>query len=230
MDFLFDTADIRLIERYQDMFNYTGVTTNPALIRKAGIRDDTFARLREIRSLIGFERSFHLQVVSHDADEMVREAFFMQEKVDDKIYIKIPVTPDGLKAIKVLTANGVRITATAIITQMQAILAQSMGADYIAIYYDQMCDNGINGEETIRLLSDERARKPNQKQSSILAANIKNMAQLRACFSAGADAITLNPELLEESIRNPQISKAVRFFDDAWEELHGKTHLCELNE
>ena len=229
MVFLFDTADIRMIERYQDMFEFSGVTTNPALIRKAGIKDHLFTRLREIRSLIGFERSLHLQVVSHETDEMVREALYMQEKVDDQVYIKIPVTPAGLRAIKILRDQGVRITATTVVTQMQALLAQSVGAEYIAIYYDQMCDIGINGAETIRLLSSEN-KQENKKTSAVLAANIKNMAQLRACCESKADAVTLNPELLEEAICNPQINKAIKFFDDAWEDLHGKTHLCELTE
>ncbi|MGE4276481.1 MAG: fructose-6-phosphate aldolase [Lawsonibacter sp.] len=226
MEFLFDTADITLIEQYRGMFDYTGVTTNPALIRKAGVVEHTFAHFRRLRELIGFDRTLHMQVVSHQADEMVREAMAMLDRVDDQVCIKVPVTPEGMKAMKVLRDRGVRITATAVVTQMQALLALALDVDFIAPYYDQMCDIGIDGERTIRMLVDTIEKE--NKKTKILAANIKNMDQLRRVCMAGAQAITLNPQLLEESLHMPQIGKAVKLFDDAWQELHGEAGLCEL--
>lgn len=226
MEFLFDTADIGLISQYREMFAYTGVTTNPALIRKAGVVDHTFAHFQEIRSIIGFERTLHMQVVSHQADEMIREAQMMLEKVDSQICIKVPVTPEGMKAIRTLKEQGVRVTATAVVTQMQALLALAMDVDYIAPYYDQMCDIGIDGQELIGMLADTIRQEG--RSTKILAANIKNMAQLRQVCAAGSQAVTLNPRLLEESLRMPQIEKAIRLFDDAWREIHGDAGLCDL--
>lgn len=226
MNVMFDTADIKLIERYMDMFHFTGVTSNPALIRKAGIKSDLAMRFREIRSLIGIDRSLHIQVVSHNAEDMIREAMHIIEKVDDRVYIKVPVTPEGMKAIKVLKAQGIGVTATAIVTQMQAILSLGMQADYIALYYNTMCDLGINGDETISVLSAAAASE--QSPSRILAANIKNMAQYRACLMNGAQDITLDPTLLAEALTMPQIEKSIKFFDDAWKELYGEKTLCEV--
>lgn len=226
MEFIFDTANIDLINKYREMFEYTGVTTNPALIRKAGVIDKTYSHFREIRQIIGYDRSLHMQVVSHDCDEMVREAMHMLDKVDDKIYIKVPVTPDGMKAMKILKEKGARLTATTVVTQMQALLALAMDVDFIAPYYDQMCDIGIDGQATIRMLVDTIEKEG--KKTKILAANIKNMAQLREVCVCGSQAITLNPELLEESLRMPQIDKAIKFFDDAWMEIHGTKGLCDL--
>lgn len=226
MEFLFDTAEISLINRYKDMFAYTGVTTNPALIRKAGIVEHTFTHFRELRQIIGPDRTLHMQVVSHQADEMLREAITMLEKVDNGICIKVPVTPDGMRAMKELKQGGVRVTATAVVTQMQALLALALDVDFIAPYYDQMCDIGIDGGELIRMLADTIEKEG--KKTKILAANIKNMAQLRQVCAAGSQAVTLNPQLLEETLQMPQIEKAVKFFDDAWQELHGTTGLCEL--
>lgn len=226
MEFLFDTADLDLICAYKDMFAYTGVTTNPALIRKAKIIDHTFEQFREIRQVIGFDRTLHMQVVDHQSDMMVREAMTMLEKVDDRICIKIPVTPEGMKAMRILKQQGVRITATAVVTQMQALLALALDVDYIAPYYDQMCDIGIDGAETIRMLTDMIAKE--QRKTKILAANIKNMAQLRQVCLSGSQAVTLNPQLLEESLKMPQIEKAVKFFDDAWAEIHDHQSICDL--
>lgn len=226
MEFLFDTADIGLISQYGEMFAYTGVTTNPALIRKAGVVEHTFAHFREIRSIIGPERTLHMQVVSHRADEMVREAQIILEKVDSQVCVKVPVTPEGMKAIRTLKEQGARVTATAVVTQMQALLALAMDVDYIAPYYDQMCDIGIDGRELIGMLADTIRQEG--RCTKILAANIKNMAQLRQVCGAGSQAVTLNPQLLEESLRMPQIEKAIQLFDDAWQELHGEAGLCDL--
>lgn len=228
MEFLFDTADLSLIERYKDMFAYTGVTTNPALIRKAGIREHTFAHFRQLRQIIGPDRTLHMQVVSHQADEMVREAMTILDQVDNRVCIKVPVTPEGMKAMKELKRNGVRITATTVVTQMQALLALSLDVDFIAPYYDQMCDIGIDGEELLRMLAATIEKE--KRKTVILAANIKNMAQLRQACAAGSQAVTLNPQLLEEALQMPQIKKAVKFFDDAWQELHGNKSICDLKD
>ena len=226
MKVLFDTADITLIRQYKDMFAFEGVTTNPALIRKAGIVENTFKKFQDIRKEIGSDRSLHMQVVSHDADEMVREAMWMCEKVDREISVKIPVTPDGMRAMKELKKKGVSVTATTVVTQMQALLALELNVDYIATYYDQMCDIGINGDELINLLAQTIEKE--RLQTKILSANIKNMEQYRRVCLAGSHMITLNPQLLEEALKMPQIGKAVKFFDDAWMEMHESTRLCEL--
>ena len=226
MKVLFDTADITLIRQYKDMFAFEGVTTNPALIRKARIVENTFKKFQDIRKEIGNDRSLHMQVVSHDADEMVREAMWMCKKVDREISVKIPVTPDGMRAMKKLKKEGVSVTATTVVTQMQALLALELNVDYVAPYYDQMCDIGINGDELINLLAQTIEKE--RLQTKILAANIKNMEQYRRVCLTGSHMITLNPQLLEEALKMPQIGKAVKFFDDAWMEMHGSTRLCEL--
>lgn len=228
MKFMLDTADLTLIRQYRDMIPYTGVTSNPALIRKAGIRSGLFETFREIRRCIGPDKSLHMQVVSHDSEEMIREAMYMRQMVDEDISIKVPVTPDGMKAMKYLKAQGVRLTATAVVTQVQAMLALELEPDFIAPYYETMCDLGTDGEEIIGMLA-ETVKKESLK-TEVLAANIKNMDQLRRVCRAGAHSVTLNPQLLEQALQEPAISKAVRFFDDAWQEIFGETRLTEISD
>ncbi len=228
MKFMLDTADLALIQQYKDMLPYTGVTSNPALIRKAGIRGRLFETFREIRRCIGPDKSLHMQVVSHDSEEMIREAMYMREMVDENISIKVPVTPDGMKAMKYLKMQGVRLTATAVVTQVQALLALELEPDFIAPYYEQMCDLGTDGEEVIDLLADT-VRKESLK-TEVLAANIKNMDQLKRVCQAGAHSVTLNPQLLEQALQEPAIPKAIRFFDDAWAEVFGEAKLVEIQE
>lgn len=225
MEFMFDTADLKLIRRYEDMIPYTGITTNPALIRKAGIRTGLFDALREIHRCVSSGKSLHIQVVSHDSREMIREAMYIRKQVGEDVCIKVPVTPDGMTAMKYLKTQGVRLTATTVVTPVQAMLALELEPDFIAPYYTQMCGLGTDGAEVIRLLADTIERK--KLRTRVLAANIQDTDQLWQVYRAGAHCATLNPRLLEQALQEPAIPQAVRFFDDAWKEAFGEIRLTD---
>lgn len=226
MEFLFDTADIKVIEKYHEIIPYTGVTSNPALIRKAGVGEELFAHFREIRRIIGKGRSLHMQVVSHDAEEMVREAETILERVDDQVCIKIPVTLEGMKAMQILKSRGVHLTATAVVTEIQSILPIELDVDYIAPYYSRICDRGIDGRKLIREQLETIEREG--RKTRILAASIKTMTQVREIFESKSQCITLNPTILDEALQDVSVSLAVKPFDDAWEEMFGQRSICDL--
>ena len=213
---MFDTADLKLIRQYEDMIPYTGITTNPALIRKAGIRTGLFDALREIHRCVSSGKSLHIQVVSHDSRE---------KQVGEDFCIKVPVTPDGMTAMKYLKTQGVRLTATTVVTPVQAMLALELEPDFIAPYYTQMCGLGTDGAEVIRLLAETIERK--KLRTRVLAANIQDTDQLWQVYRAGAHCATLNPRLLEQALQEPAIPQAVRFFDDAWKEAFGEIRLTD---
>lgn len=228
MEFLFDTADIALIRRFHDTLPYSGVTTNPLLLYKAGIKEHMFCRLGEIKELIGKERTLHVQVVSHKSEEMLLEAETILKQVGQDTCIKVPVTPDGMKTILELKRRGVRVTATTVVTQHQALLALAAGADFIAPYYAQMCQLGIDGRACLSLLCKQIEKQG--LSTRILAANIKNLTQLDQVCQAGCSMVTLNPQLLQQALTVPQIGEALAPFDEAWQGMHGSSGLHELED
>lgn len=143
MKILVDHADINAIKKMYEYYPVDGVTTNPSILKKAG--RNPFDVLSEIRAFIGSEAELHAQVISKDAQGMIKEAYKMREILGENTFIKIPVIPEGLKAIKALAKEGVNITGTAIYNQMQGFLAGKAGAKYVAPYVNRIDNLGANG-------------------------------------------------------------------------------------
>ena len=129
MKILVDHADINAIKKMYEYYPVDGVTTNPSILKKAG--RNPFDVLSEIRAFIGSEAELHAQIISKDAQGMIKEAYKMREVLGENTFIKIPVIPEGLKAIKALAKEGVNITGTAIYNQMQGFLAGKAGEKYV---------------------------------------------------------------------------------------------------
>ncbi|EPU36246.1 fructose-bisphosphate aldolase, partial [Streptococcus agalactiae MRI Z1-039] len=137
MEFLLDTLNLEAIKKWHHILPLAGVTSNPTIAKKEG-DIHFFQRIRDVRKIIGREASLHVQVVAKDYQGILDDAAKIRQETDDDIYIKVPVTPDGLAAIKTLKTEGYNITATAIYTSMQGLLAISAGADYLAPYFNRM--------------------------------------------------------------------------------------------
>ena len=154
MELLLDTGNVAKIRNAMEYYPVSGVTTNPTILRKEG--DVPFWDLiGEIKELIGPQRSLHVQTISSDADGIIREAGIIAERLGMDTYIKIPVDREGLKAIKELASEGFRITATAIYTELQGVLAAMAGASYLAVYYNRMENTSIDADDVIKNLSGE---------------------------------------------------------------------------
>lgn len=137
MEFMLDTADLAAIEYWNDHLQLSGITTNPTILKKADAVD-VFDRLRAIRKIIGTAKCLHVQVVGESAEEMVKDAARILQEVDQSVYIKVPTTPEGLKAMKLLKRKGVHITATAIYSEFQMYQAMMAEVDYMAPYFNRM--------------------------------------------------------------------------------------------
>ena len=122
MDILFDTANLDDIERLTPIYPVTGVTTNPSILKKEG-QIDFYAHLKQIRSIIGPNRTLHVQVLAKDAQGMIDEAHRLLDKIDANVYPKIPTTEAGIQAMRTLKEEGVKVTATAIYSKTQGFLA-----------------------------------------------------------------------------------------------------------
>ncbi|MFT8351686.1 fructose-6-phosphate aldolase [Clostridium saccharoperbutylacetonicum] len=225
MEYMLDTANIEMIKIGVEIFPITGITSNPSIIKKEG-KIDFFNHFKEIREIIGIEKTLHIQVVAEDCEGILKEAKAILENIDNKVCIKIPVNAEGLKAIKVLKAQGVTITATAIYTTAQGLLAMEAGVDFIAPYFNRMENMNINPREVIKAFAD-MIEKYNYS-TKILAASFKNIGQVNDSFAAGAQTATMAPEILLDALRMPAIGKAVDDFSKDWEAVFGKVSIADL--
>lgn len=225
MKYLFDTANIELIEKYANKLPIAGITTNPSIIKKEG-KIDFFAHFAKIREIIGREKSLHVQVTTNTEEEIICEAYAICDRIDKDVYIKIPVTVEGLAAIKKLKKDNFHITATAIYTKMQGFLAMEAGADFIAPYYNRMQNLDINSDETIMAFADAISRYNYSTQ--ILAASFKNMGQVNRAIECGAQTVTLGPEIMLDAFKMPSIAKAVNDFHADWVKTIGDISIDKL--
>lgn len=213
MEFMLDTLNLDEIKKWSEILPLAGVTSNPTIAKREG-SINFFERIKDVRELIGSTPSIHVQVISQDFEGILKDAHEIRRQAGDDIFIKVPVTPAGLRAIKVLKKEGYHITATAIYTVIQGLLAIVAGADYLAPYYNRMENLNIDSNSVIRqlALAIDRQNSP----SKILAASFKNVAQVNNALAAGAHAVTAGADVFESAFAMPSIQKAVDDFSDDW--------------
>ena len=156
MEFIIDTVDLEEIKDAVEHMPIVGVTSNPSIVKRTSPAK-FFDHMREIRNIIGKERSLHVQVISKDCETIVKEAHRILEEIDNQVYIKVPVSYEGVKAIKILKSEGINVTATAVYDLMQAYMALAAGADYIAPYVNRIGNLGSDPMELINELSNRIA-------------------------------------------------------------------------
>ncbi|MDR1026199.1 MAG: fructose-6-phosphate aldolase [Lactobacillus sp.] len=219
MEFLLDTADIEQIKKYVEIYPVCGVTSNPSILKAEG-KIDLFSHMKEVRNIIGKDKTLHVQVVARDYDGMLRDADMLREKIDEQVYIKVPTTEAGLNAIRTLKKQKANITATAIYYRVQGFMAMACGADYIAPYFNRM--ENLD-EDSAFIVSDFRKIIEREKYSTkILAASFKNMSQVNNAILAGSHAITIQPDTLGAGFNNFMVKKAVDDFYNDWVSVQGK--------
>lgn len=226
MEFIIDTVNLEEIKDAVDHMPIVGVTSNPSIVKKTSPKD-FFEHMREIRKIIGKERSLHVQVISKDCDTIVKEAHRILEEIDNDVYVKVPVSYEGVKAIKILKAEGVNITATAVYDLMQAYMALAAGADYIAPYVNRIGNLGADPMDLIYELSNKIIS--DGYDCKILAASFKGVQQVKDAINNGSQAITAPVDVLKAIFKNPNIEKAVDDFNSDWYAMYGEgVGICDL--
>lgn len=165
--------------------------------------------MQKIRQVIG-EDELHVQVLEDKAEEIIREAEFLNEKLGVNTYVKIPVNLEGLKAIKYLSKEGFKITATAIYSINQAYLASEAGTNYLAPYINRIDNLGydcVNIAKNIQKILIE-----NKYETEILAASFKNSNQLIRLAEVGIGASTCSSDVIFKLIDDKNIESAINIF------------------
>ncbi len=219
MEFILDTIDLEEIKDGVDHMPISGITSNPSIVKKTS-PDDFFGHMRKIREIIGKERSLHIQTVGLTAEDMINDAHRIFEEVDEDVYVKIPTSYEGVKAIKALKAEGRNVTATAIYTTMQAYMALEAGADYIAPYFNRISNLGGDPKALIEDVTTQIYE--GGYDCKIVAASFHALGQVEEAFGAGVQSVTAPYDILKTIFANPNIGAAVDAFNKDWYSVYGE--------
>ncbi len=226
MELIIDTINLDEIREAIEYMPIVGVTSNPSIVKKTNPQD-FFNHMRQIREIIGKERSLHIQVISKNCEQMIEEAHRILKEIDNDVYIKIPVSYEGIKAIKILKNEGINVTATAVYDLMQAYMALAARADYIAPYVNRIGNLGGNPMELIEELAHRITL--DGYQTKIIAASFKGVQQVKDSLNYGSHAITAPVDVLKAVFANPNIEKAVDDFNADWYAIYGENiGICDL--
>jgi len=209
MKFFVDTADTAEIRDLAETGLLDGVTTNPSLIHKAG--RDFLEVVKEICAIVPGPVS--AEVVALDHDGMMREAEIVR-KIADNIAVKVPLTIDGLKTCRKLTADGTMVNVTLCFTANQALLAAKAGATFISPFVGRHDDVGFAGMD---LIADIRTIYDNYGfDTQILVASVRNPIHVLEAAKIGADVMTAPPSVIRQLFKHPLTDNGIKAFLDDW--------------
>lgn len=200
MKFFIDTANLNEIREAQDLGVLDGVTTNPSLMAKEGIKgkDNIFAHYKAICDIVDGDVS--AEVISTDFQGIVREGEELVE-IDPKIVVKVPMIKDGVKAIKYFTDKGIKTNCTLVFSAGQAILAAKAGATYVSPFLGRIDDVGGDGLDLIEQLVV--IYNNYGFETEILAASIRHVPHLIQCAEIGADVVTCPLNVITGLLKHP---------------------------
>lgn len=218
MDLFIDTAKVEEIRDANDMGVICGVTTNPSLIAKEG--RDFNEVIREITSIVDGPISGEVKATTTQADEMVKEGRAIAA-IHPNMVVKIPMTGEGLKAVKVLAAEGIRTNVTLVFTANQALLAAKAGSSYISPFLGRLDDISVDGSALIREIAAIFSNYENI-HTKIIAASIRNPIHVTECALAGADIATIPYGVLKQTLVHPLTDAGIIKFQKDYRAVFGE--------
>ncbi len=219
MKFFIDTANVGEIRQANDMGVIAGVTTNPSLIAREG--RDYAETLKEIASIVDGPISGEVKATTADAEGMIKEGRAIYALDPKHMVVKIPMTPEGLKAIKVLAAEGIPTNCTLIFSANQALLAARAGAAYVSPFLGRLDDISQPGIELIETISDMFANYPDL-HCEIIAASIRNPIHVTDCALAGADIATVPYGVILQMTKHPLTDAGIEKFKADYIKVFGE--------
>lgn len=216
MKFFIDTANVDDIRKANDMGVICGVTTNPSLIAKEG-RDFTEV-IKEIASIVDGPISGEVKATTVDAEGMIKEGCEIAA-IHPNMVVKIPMTVEGLKAVKVLSAEGIKTNVTLIFSANQALLAARAGATYVSPFLGRLDDISTPGidliETIVQIFSNYDI------STEIIAASIRNTVHVTECALAGADIATVPYSVIEQMTKHPLTDQGIEKFRIDYKKVFG---------
>ena len=217
MKFFIDTAKVEDIIKANDMGIICGVTTNPSLIAKEG--RDFSEVIGEIAGIVDGPISGEVKATTTDAEGMIAEGRQIAA-IHSNMVDKIPMTEEGLKAVKVLSKEGIKTNVTLIFTANQALLAARAGATYVSPFLGRLDDISEDGVALIRTIVEMFAA--SGLDTEIIAASIRHPMHVTECALAGADIATVPFGVLEKMLHHPLTDAGILKFQKDYEAVFGK--------
>ena len=217
MKFFIDTANVEDIKRANDMGVICGVTTNPSLIAKEG--RDFKEVIKEITSIVDGPISGEVKATTVDAEGMIREGREIAA-IHPNMVVKIPMTVEGLTAVKVLSAEGIKTNVTLIFTANQALLAAEAGATYVSPFLGRLDDINQPGIELVRTIAEIFA--VYGYETEIIAASVRNPIHVTDCALAGADIATVPYKVIEQMTKHPLTDQGIEKFQADYKAVFGE--------
>ncbi|CRF31346.1 Probable transaldolase [Brachyspira suanatina] len=217
MKFFIDTANVDEIRKANDMGVICGVTTNPSLIAKEG--RDFKKTIEEITTIVDGPISGEVKATTVKAEDMIAEAREIA-KIHKNMVVKIPMTVEGLKAVKVLSKEGIKTNVTLIFSANQALLAARAGATYVSPFIGRLDDISFDGLELIRTISEIFAT--HAIEAEIISASVRHPIHVMECALAGADIATVPYNVIEQMTKHPLTDQGIEKFKKDYEAVFGK--------
>jgi len=205
-----DTANLNEIRKAKALGLVDGVTTNPTLLAKEG--EETESLIRKISEEV--KGPVNVEVTGATSGEMVKEAKVMATW-GEEIVIKIPITPEGLKTVKILSSERIHTNVTLLFSAGQAILAAKAGATYVCPFLGRLDDISFNGLELIRQIKEIYGNYSDIK-TQIIVASIRHPIHVIESGMMGAEIVTIPPAIIEQMVKHPLTDKGIaQFLEDA---------------
>jgi transaldolase len=217
MRFFVDTANIEEIRKANEMGIICGVTTNPSLIAKEG--RDFKQVIEEITSIVDGPISGEVKATTTDAKGMIEEGRQIAA-IHPNMVVKIPMTAEGLKAVKVLTGEGIKTNVTLVFSAAQALLAARAGATYVSPFLGRLDDISMPGIDLINEITEIFSI--HEIETEIIAASIRNPIHVIDCAKAGADIATVPYPVLEQMTKHPLTDQGIKKFQDDYRSVFGE--------
>lgn len=217
MRFFVDTANTEDVKKANDMGIICGVTTNPSLIAKEG--RDFSEVIKEIASIVDGPISGEVKATTTDAIHMISEGREIAA-IHPNMVVKIPMTAEGLKAVKVLNAEGIKTNVTLVFSAAQALLAARAGATYVSPFLGRLDDISMPGIDLIRVIMEIFTQ--HGIETEIIAASIRNPIHVIDCAKAGADIATVPYGVLTQMIRHPLTDQGIDKFVADYKAVFGE--------
>ena len=217
MKFFIDTANVDEIRKANDMGVIAGVTTNPSLIAKEG--RDFNEVIKEITSIVDGAISGEVKATTTTAEEMIKEGRQIAA-IHPNMVVKIPMTAEGLKAVKILSSEGIKTNVTLIFNATQAIFAAKAGATYVSPFLGRLDDIATPGIDLIRTIS--KIFKVQNIKTEIICASVRNPIHIIDCALAGADIATVPYNVIEQCIKHPLTDAGIEKFQKDYRAVFGE--------
>lgn len=215
MKFFLDTANVDYIREVNEMGVICGVTTNPSLVAKEG--RDFNEVIKEITEIV--DGPISGEVVSEDAEGMIKEGREIS-KIHKNMIVKIPMTAEGLKAVKVLAQEGIKTNVTLIFSVNQALLAANAGATYVSPFLGRIDDISMNGMDLVRDVAE--IFNIYAIDTQIIAASVRTPIHVIEAAKAGADIATVPYNLVMQMVKHPLTDAGLERFKADWSAAFGK--------